>query len=577
MSGQPSNYIGLQVEEIIDANTDWPTLARELDVSPLANRDKYAESSQATAFEPMALAYLRALVEDQSPSALVDTLEQEPEFATACGFDSTALPSRSTFRPSRLEQRFDALLPTLRQGAKRIRQLAAKRGAPIGLALDRSSQNADTEGVSTRTVTRILRRKGKEVLTEVSNVAFPNIAFDRPKDTIYDDDELLELETLAAIKNKAANDAGAVLGDKKNPDPNLDDPYNEDGPSGESLLGGIKTLTVDEIAEQINTVLEKLYRRAYPHLRDADQLNQRRSATYADVAVDITYVAYYGDREGMKWLQGAPKDKEYRFCHKFATLAIVGENVRFVLATLPVGSVEHADTEAYPGKDRSYRAGNVIRRLLSIAEQYVNIRHLYADREFSAADVVAVLEERDINYIIPLPRDRRIKRICKRFDQKKRGQPEREGDVPIHIDSEYHRYGPVKGKPGQTRVQTTLVVLPPSESQDRPQPFATNLEVKNLTAVDRRSTKQRIEEYSKRGGIEQSYSSIKKCAAWTTSKAFEVRWFHFAFATIVYNTWLLVDLLTQMRTDMVTTRPQPRITLDRFLQWLDQAFAGEFS
>ena len=180
-------------------------------------------------------------------------------------------------------------------------------------------------------------------------------------------------------------------------------------------------------------------------------------------------------------------------------------------------------------------------------------------------------------YIIPLPRDRRIKRICKQFDQKKRGQPEREEDVPIHIDSEYHRYGPVKGKPGQTRVQTTLVVLPPGESRDRPQPFATNLEVKNLTAVDRRSTKQRIEEYSKRGGIEQSYSSIKKCAAWTTSKAFEVRWFHFAFATIVYNTWLLVDLLTQMRTAMVTTRSQPRITLDRFLQWLDQAFAGQFS
>lgn len=29
------------------------------------------------------------------------------------------------------------------------------------------------------------------------------------------------------------------------------------------------------------------------------------------IALDLTYVAYYGDRDEMKWVQGAPEDKGY--------------------------------------------------------------------------------------------------------------------------------------------------------------------------------------------------------------------------------------------------------------------------
>jgi len=69
--------------------------------------------------------------------------------------------------------------------------------------------------------------------------------------------------------------------------------------------------------------------------------------------------------------------------------------------------------------------------------------------------------------------------------------------------------------------------------------------VSDEVALDRRWAKQQIEQYSDRGAIENSYSSIKNAAAWTTSKEFGVRWFHFAFGCVVYNMWLLVDFLTQ--------------------------------
>ncbi|ELY63347.1 hypothetical protein [Natrinema versiforme] len=63
--------------------------------------------------------------------------------------------------------------------------------------------------------------------------------------------------------------------------------------------------------------------------------------------------------------------------------------------------------------------------------------------------------------------------------------------------------------------------------------------------------------------------SVKQAASWTTSKEFEVRWFHFAFGCIVYNMWLLVDFLTQERIGVIETRKKPRIKLSRFTDWLE--------
>ncbi|SNR71629.1 hypothetical protein SAMN06266787_11414 [Halorubrum ezzemoulense] len=83
-------------------------------------------------------------------------------------------------------------------------------------------------------------------------------------------------------------------------------------------------------------------------------------------------------------------------------------------------------------------------------------------------------------------------------------------------------------------------------------------------ALNRRWVKKQAEQYSDRRAIENSYSSIKNAAAWTTSKEFGVRWFHFAFGCVVYNMWLLVDFLTQERIRVIKTRKKPRITLSRF-------------
>jgi len=114
------------------------------------------------------------------------------------------------------ESRFRKLQTVVESGAEEIRLLAAERGAPIGNDLLKTADDEDKQSLSNRTVQRLLRKKGHQVLDELKSVAIPSISLSRPDDAIYDDDELLVLEAIASIKQKAAHDSGQKLGDMKN-------------------------------------------------------------------------------------------------------------------------------------------------------------------------------------------------------------------------------------------------------------------------------------------------------------------------------------------------------------------------
>jgi hypothetical protein len=213
-----------------------------------------------------------------------------------------------------------------------------------------------------------------------------------------------------------------------------------------------------------------------------------------------------------------------------------------------------------------------VKRLLDIANKFVDIDRVYADREFGAADVIAQLERRNLKYVIPVSENKRIKRKIDDFDEIKEGEDE-EHDTPLYVFQDYVIYSKVRYGTSNTRVPTNLIILPPDDEDktrgDSPQAFYTNLDVSDEIALDRRRSRKAVEKYRDRAAIETAYASIKDCAGYTTSNVFEVRWFHFAFATIVYDLWLLVDFLMQDRIGIIETENSPRISLDRFLDDLD--------
>lgn len=538
-----------QADEILDQTTDAVEVVSHLDLSLYTQHDPFADWHDSKPFEPMLRAVLLRELDDASDAAVHRTLNDNPDVATALDFDPDDIPDRCTISRAR-RNRFDELETKIDVSTRQIKALAARRGSPIG-APTADDASEEPPGSSKRTVNRLIRGKTHEILDELTTVVFPAFNFDRPDKAIYDTEELLLLETLLGITGTAANGGAETYGDHVNPDPDLDDPFFEDGPSGETLLTAIKGLEPAAIAEMVNRGAARVLTRAKPSLEFERPVM---------LAIDITYVAYYGERDELVRVQGAPDDKTYDWCHKFATANVVGDNVLFTAAMLPVGNADNHDPDTYPGEDKTYRAGGVIRQLVDIVEERADLRvwRLFADREFHAVDVVAALEERDIFYVIPAVRDDCIKRFIARMSDE------------VTVKEEYPMHGPVKGEVTNTRVETTLVGLPPDDDYDTYQAFLTNLDVNDEIGLDRRQTRKRIKRYTRRGGIENAYSKVKEFAPWTTSKNFSVRLFHFGFAVLLYDMWLLVDFLVQVSLGVVEFRTKPRVTAPRFRDFLNR-------
>lgn len=86
---------------------------------------------------------------------------------------------------------------------------------------------------------------------------------------------------------------------------------------------------------------------------------------------------------------------------------------------------------------------------------------------------------------------------------------------------------------------------------------------------------RRVKRYVMRGGIETSYRKIKGFMPSTTSKDYSVRLFHFGFAVLMYNMWLMVDFLVQsgLKAELEEWRDglryKPRISAERFRNYVE--------
>lgn len=156
---------------------------------------------------------------------------------------------------------------------------------------------------------------------------------------------------------------------------------------------------------------------------------------------------------------------------------------------------------------------------------------MYADRAFGSADVIKAMEERVGTTLVGVPNN------------------------PVDSQSPFD--------------DIDLDALPKYAEDADAVPFYTNEPVNDEIAVDRRETMRRVKRYVMRGGIETSYRKIKGFMPSTTSKDFSVRLFHFGFAVLMYNMWLLVDFLVQSSMD-IELRYTPQISAERFRKYVER-------
>ena len=514
-----------QAAKIIEADTEAVELASQLDFGYLKNNDRYANWHASTPLVPMVRAQFLKELEDYSISDLHRHLENHSDDAEALGFDN--VPARTTFGRTWRERFNKDLKHTIEFNAKGIRELAYERGSSIGL---QAIEPEDKRGVSKRTEDRFIGDKSKDVTEEMQRLVFPAFKFDRADNAKYETDAFCELQSHMGLSGSAAESGTDLFAD--------DTPRETSAPDGDTHLYNIKRLGPGAIQDMIDEGISRMVHKAKHHFEFGRP---------AEVAIDMTYIAYYGDRDELEMVMGAPRTKSYDWCYKFATLTVVGENVKFTLAMRPV---KKGDT-----------IGEIVRDLFWQAREHVSISMVYADSEFCSADTIHAFEEAGVNYVIPSPKHTRVKREIDRMQQ------------DIEVKRGHAIRGAVLGGTTNERAETNLVLLPSSKDESKTVAFITNKDVTDEIRSDRVETKGLINCYSRRWGIENSYKTIKDFLAWTTSKNFSVRVFYFGFAVLLYNMWLLVDLLVQVSLD-VEHRYKPRVTAKRFLNLVRKQFAG---
>jgi len=505
-----------QAAEILDKNTELVALAGQLDFGYVEHNDRYADWHASTPLTPMVRALFLKEIAGYTTSELHRHLEHNPDDAQSLGFDE--VPARTTFGRTWRDRFDEDLRHTIEHNARRVRELAHERGNAIGLY---AIEPEDKRGASKRTEDRLIARKSKEVTEEMQRLVFPAFEFGRARNAHYERDAFLELQSHLGLSHSAAESGTDLF---------TDDTERDTGaPDADTHLYNIKRLDRDEIEKMVNEAIGRMVREAKHHL----QFDRP-----AEVAIDMTYVAYYGERDELEMVQGTPDSKAYDWCYKFATLTVVGENIKFTLAMRPV--------------EKGELVGEIVRDLYWAAREYVAISTIYADAEFCSVDAIRACEEAGVNYLIPSPRTARVKRFTRRIDN------------DVVVEQGYPMHGQVLGGVSNERAETNLVAVPSSSDPDKTVTFITNRDVDDEIGLDRRYTKALIDRHSRRWGIENSYKTIKEFLAWTTSKAYEVRLFYFGFAVLLYDMWLLVDLLVQVSLD-IEHRYKPRVTAKRFL------------
>jgi hypothetical protein len=212
----------------------------------------------------------------------------------------------------------------------------------------------------------------------------------------------------------------------------------------------------------------------------------------------------------------------------YATLQCVEEGRRAQIACAHVGPLDdNAD---------------VIAGLLGQARlREVEVSLLLLDREFFSASCMARLEKGGQRYLMP----------CKLTSRTKEA-------IMEHARGERRRVSRCKITSTEGREGAyNIVILPRRGCEKEPDPlkryiaFATNIPRRFVMWNVRRLP----DDYRRRWGIETGYSGVEGLRARTTSKSHALRLLYFYYALILYNAWLLSNLIIAKRFSKILEAP----------------------
>lgn len=263
--------------------------------------------------------------------------------------------------------------------------------------------------------------------------------------------------------------------------------------SADTLLRTIKNTDINNIKDGLSLFNKKTIKVAK---------RQGLFLTPVPIAIDWIDIMFYGDKSTPMVVGTQHKDGS-NYAYRYITASILADGKRLVIAAQPF---MEANKE------------NIVKTIAAILNEIkhqIKISHVLFDRAFYVIDLISLLENMKIKFMIHAPANKLPKRAL-------------EEGLPFIIEykSNAHKKYPEH--------QYNILGF---EWADEKWFFATNMEFEktNLLKV--------IEIFRKRWGVETSYRMINQFLPKTTSKHYHVRIFYFYFACIMYNAWALFNLI----------------------------------
>ncbi|MCX6671717.1 MAG: hypothetical protein NTX92_07340 [Euryarchaeota archaeon] len=270
-------------------------------------------------------------------------------------------------------------------------------------------------------------------------------------------------------------------------------------PDADTLLYHLKNYTNTKDLHRMFTTLFEI---VWEMTRKINLFDIRK---HYNVAIDFTEWYFYGDR-GASMVVGKEPERGTSKCYKFATINIVESGKRFTLLALPVGPFDTKE--------------EVLRKLLGYVLERMKIRRVYVDRGFCDSYSIKVFNSLHLKYLMPCSQYSTVRDILKITSA-----------PSIITDFE------------MKDITFNLVIVEDEDNNGDivKRAFATNekFEENDVSLAERLFLL-----YGKRWGIETSYR-VKKHSYLpkTTSKNYLIRLFYFMFSVLLYNLWILADIL----------------------------------
>jgi hypothetical protein len=371
--------------------------------------------------------------------------------------------------------------------AKKIEEISEK----FGIILNINTFEPDKPQKETKERNQYLQKneKTKEVCRLFKKRFSPFINLNLKNNTLYKKNQFLDLLIHMGMTHDFAENGSKTykeLRGVRNPD-------------ADTLLYHLKNYKdTKDLHKMFTTLFEIVWEMA----RKINLFDVRKRY---DVAIDYTEWYFYGDRS-TPMITGKEPDRGTTKCYKFATIHIVESGKRFTMLALPVGPFNSKE--------------EILCGLLNYVLERIKIRRVYVDRGFCDSNSIKLFNHLHLRYLMPATKISTVKSIMEITP------------APCVI------------KDFEMKDITFNLVIVEEEDNNGcmvKRAFATN-EVYDENDVT--LTERLFFLYGKRWGIESSYR-VKKHSYLpkTTSKNYFIRLFYFMFSVLLYNLWILADIL----------------------------------